>query len=392
MSANWVDIVLLAGVVIVALTGWRSGVITTAASFAGFIGGALLGVWVVPNLLVGRDWPTILQAMVTLGGMLAMGVVGQTLLGLVGRAVRDAVDFKPVRLVDSASGMVVSVLAFLLSSWMVLSVAAAGSLGMASDQVRSSRAFPLLDQVMSGPGGSLLDDARELLASIDIPSLPFNPAALPPIDEPTDVTVSPEAAEVARASVVQVATASSRCASSVGSGVVVGRGRVVTNAHVVAGATRITVRGALQSGMREARLVMLDPATDVAVLDVPGLTAPAPEWLDDVSRGTDAVVAGYPGGGRLALREARVRGQVLVADDVGAGSREVHVFRGLVQPGNSGGALLDQQGSVIGLVFANAEGDERTGFALTAAEVRPAINAGRRATQEVSSGACSAGR
>ena len=90
----------------------------------------------------------------------------------------------------------------------------------------------------------------------------------------------------------------------------------------------------------------------------------------------------------LTLGEARVRGQILVADDQGSGSREVHVFRGLVRPGNSGGALLGLDGSVIGLVFANAQDDDQTGFALTEAEVRPAIKAASSATTEVSSGAC----
>jgi S1-C subfamily serine protease len=90
----------------------------------------------------------------------------------------------------------------------------------------------------------------------------------------------------------------------------------------------------------------------------------------------------------LTLGEARVRGQILVADDQGSGSREVHVFRGLVRPGNSGGALLDLQGSVLGLVFANAQDDDQTGFALTRAEVRSAIEASRTATDEVSSGPC----
>lgn len=388
MNLNWIDVALAIGVVLVAFTGWRSGVITTAASFAGFIGGALLGAWIVPNLIADRAWPTVLQAIATLAGMLALGVLGQMILGFVGRTVRDAVDFKPIRIVDSASGMVVSVVAFLLCAWMLLSVAAASSLGTASEQVRGSRGFPLLDQLMAGPGGSLLDDARELLASIDLPSLPFNPATLPPVDEPTDVEVSGPAADVARTSVVQVATSSARCASSVGSGVVVGPGRVVTNAHVVAGSGRITVRGALGGGTRAAQLVYMDPSTDVAILAVPGLSAPVPDWVADARRGTDAVVAGYPGGGGLTLREARVRGQILVADDTGGGTREVYVFRGLVQPGNSGGALLDQQGSVIGLVFANAQDDERTGFALTAAEVRPAIVAGRDASDVVSSGSC----
>jgi S1-C subfamily serine protease len=389
--SNWVDVVLLAGLLLVAITGWRAGVITTTASFAGFIGGALAGAWLVPHLIADSAWPTFMQAMATLGGMFVLGVLGQTILGFGGRMVRDAVDFQPIRIVDSASGMVVSILAFLLCSWMVLSVAASSSLGSASEQVRTSRGFPLLDQVMAGPGGSLLDDARELLATIDVPSLPFNPATLPAVGDPQDVDVSPAAAKVARSSVVQVSTTSTRCgAASLGSGVVVGPERVATNAHVVAGAGRITVRTESERASRGARLVMFDPATDVAILHVPGLESPAPDWVDDAARGTDAVIAGYPGGGPLTLGKARVRGQILVADDTGPGSREVHVFRGLVRPGNSGGALLDLQGSVIGLVFANAQDDDRTGFALTYVEVSRAIESTRSATSEVSSGSCPA--
>ena len=257
MSTNWVDIALLVGLLVVAIAGWRSGVITTAASFAGFIGGALCGAWLVPQLLAGREWPAFLQAMATLAGMFVLGVIGQSILGFAGRTVRDAVDFRPIRVVDSASGMVVSILAFLLCAWMVLSVAASSSLGPTSEQVRASRGFPLLDQVLAGPGGALLDDARELLATIDVPSLPFNPATLPPVEDPANVEISEVAARVARDSVVQVSTTSTRCgSSSLGSGVVVSPGRVATNAHVVAGAGRITVGSANDRATRGARLVV----------------------------------------------------------------------------------------------------------------------------------------
>jgi len=391
VSANWVDLALVVGLLVVAIAGWRSGVITTAASFAGFIGGALCGAWLVPHLIADRQWPTFLQAVATLVGMFVLGVIGQSILGFAGRTVRDAVDFRPVRVVDSASGMVVSVLAFLMCAWMVLTVAACRSLGPTSDEMRASRAFPLLDQVLAGPGGALLDDARELLATIDVPSLPFNPATLPPVEDPANVDISKVAARVARESVVQVSTTSTRCgSSSLGSGVVVSPGRVATNAHVVAGAGRITVGSAADGATRGARLVLFDPANDIAILHVPGLEAPAPRWVAEAPRGTDAVVAGYPGGGPLTLGEARVRGQIVVADDQGSGSREVHVFRGLVRPGNSGGALLDLEGSVLGLVFANAQDDDETGFALTQDEVRSAIESTRTATDEVSSGACRA--
>ena len=214
MTANWVDIALLVGLLIVAIAGWRSGIITTAASFAGFIAGALAGAWIVPRLLADAQWPLVIQAVATIAGMFVFGILGQAVLGFAGRALRDAVDVRPIRIVDSASGMVVSILAFLLCSWMLLSVAATSSLGPASEQVRASRGFPLLDQVMAGPGGSLLDDARELLATIDVPSLPFNPTTLPPVDDPRDVDVSPDARRVANESVVQVSTTSTRCGTS----------------------------------------------------------------------------------------------------------------------------------------------------------------------------------
>lgn len=389
MSVNWVDVGVLVGILLVAVAGWRAGVISTAAAFAGFIGGALAGAWLVPRLLSGSDWPALVDALATLGGMVVLGMIGQAILGTAGRRVRDAVGLAPLRVADSASGMVVSTVAFLLSAWLLLSVAAAMPPGTASDEVRESRAYPLLEHLMAGPGGDLLDDARSLLASLELPSLPFNPATLPPVQDPGDVELTDEVVAVARASVVQVATYSTRCrTSTIGSGVVVARERVATNAHVVAGAGRITA----QSGRttRGARLVHLDRATDLAILYVPGLEAPAPEWVERAERGTPAAVAGFPGGSRLTLRGARVRGEASIADDAGSGLREVVVFQGLVEPGNSGGPLLDLEGRVLGLVFANSSVDTRTGFALSADEVGPVVVETRTVTEEVDSGGCAA--
>jgi S1-C subfamily serine protease len=390
VNVNWVDVALLVGVLVVAFAGWRAGVISTTAAFAGFIGGALAGAWLVPQVLAGSDWPSMLKAIATIAGMLVLGMIGQALLGMVGRSIRDALSFTPLRVLDSASGMVVSTIAFLLSAWLLLSVAASLPQGAASDQVRQSRAYPILESVVGGPGSALIEDARSLLASLELPSLPFNPATLPPVEDPGDVEFTEALVAAADSSVLQVATDSSRCAtSSLGSAVVVSEERVATNAHVVAGAGRITVRGPDQRS-RGARLIHLDRATDLAILHVPGLEAPPLRWRASADRGTEAAVVGYPGGGRLTLRGARVRGQATIDDDAGSGLREVVVFQGLVQPGNSGGPLLDLDGRVLGLVFANSSVDDRTGFALAASEVRPVIDQTRDAREEVSSGACPA--
>lgn len=386
---TWVDFMVIAGAVLVAVSGWRAGVITTVASFVGFLGGAALGAWLVPALLEERDWAALPAALATVAAMVLLGLVGQAILGFVGRFLRDLVDVGPIRVVDQASGMVVSTIAFLLAAWMVLTVAA--SLALTEDAVRSSRSYPLLDQVLAGPGNELIDDARALLSTFDLPSLPFNTATMPEVDAPGRTAVSAQVREAARSSVVQVTATSSRCSvSQVGSGIVMAPQRVVTNAHVVGGSERVVVRTTGQGGLRSARLVALDRSNDVAVLYVPGLDAPTLEWAEGTARGTQGGVAGYPGGGSLTLGPARVRGTAVVGDETGGGARRVLVFRGEVRPGNSGGALLDETGDVMGVVFANSSVDADTGFALTRTEVRPALASGARSTQEVDSGACPA--
>jgi S1-C subfamily serine protease len=60
----------------------------------------------------------------------------------------------------------------------------------------------------------------------------------------------------------------------------------------------------------------------------------------------------------------------------------------VVRPGNSGGPLLAADGRVYGMVFADAADDPRTGYALTAREVRPDATAGAGATAAVSTLSC----
>ena len=63
----------------------------------------------------------------------------------------------------------------------------------------------------------------------------------------------------------------------------------------------------------------------------------------------------------------------------------------VVQPGNSGGPLLDEDGDVVGVIFAKSLDDDRTGYALTLAEARPVLEAGITAVRGVSTGACIVG-
>jgi S1-C subfamily serine protease len=140
----------------------------------------------------------------------------------------------------------------------------------------------------------------------------------------------------------------------------------------------------------EARVVRFDPKTDVAVLAVPGLEAPALDFAGDARRGTPGVVAGYPENGSLDLRAAAVaqrvqaRGQDIYGDNLS--TRDIDAIRSTVRPGNSGGPLLSKDGKVLGVVFARSTSDAGTGYALTADQVTQHARRGAAATQPVDTG------
>ena len=75
-------------------------------------------------------------------------------------------------------------------------------------------------------------------------------------------------------------------------------------------------------------------------------------------------------------------------DGQGQISREVIVFGGDIKPGNSGGPLLNQQGQVLGMVFAADAQSESTGYALAPQEMVEIINKSNNEINPVDSGKC----
>ena len=176
-----------------------------------------------------------------------------------------------------------------------------------------------------------------------------------------------------------------------GSGFVYARDRVMTNAHVVAGVDRPRVQ--VGSEQRAATVVLYDPRRDVAVLRVPGLgLRPLPFADRPAESGDDAIVVGYPEDGPFFVGPARVRDRLEIRGpdiyDDRTVTREVYAILGDVRSGNSGGPLLAPDGSVYGVIFAAAVDQQRTGFALTAAEVAGAARIGGTAATKVSTGDC----
>jgi S1-C subfamily serine protease len=145
-----------------------------------------------------------------------------------------------------------------------------------------------------------------------------------------------------------------------GSGFAIGDGRIVTNQHVVAGAREVAVR---RRGRRiRARVLGSDPSTDLALLRLrpeegERLRALPLGDSDRVHPGDPAVVIGNPLGLARTLTAGVVSatGRRIDAPD-GFPIRNAVQTDAAVNPGNSGGPLLDDRGRVIG-VIAQGRGD-----------------------------------
>ena len=164
----------------------------------------------------------------------------------------------------------------------------------------------------------------------------------------------------------------------------------MTNAHVVAGVRTLKV----EAGDRRlaGRVVVFDPARDLAVIYVPDLEAPALRFAGPTKSGTSAIVLGYPEDGPYTATPARVRDTRMIQGpdiyNTGSVRREVYALRSNVRSGNSGGPLMSLAGTVDGVIFAAAADDPQTGFALTAKEAAPVAAVGRTATARVSTQGC----
>jgi len=400
-GATAVDLVLVAVLAAYAASGYRRGFVIGLGSLAGFVGGGALAMWGLPRVL--ERWSTygpqdVRRVLVLLAGVLAGAVVGQALGSALGARVRRRVTAAPARALDSVLGAVASVLAVCALVWLLAAAVRGGPSPALSRAVGQSRLVGALDQVVPPAGSRLFAGFRDLLDAEGFPRVfeGFGPERIRPVEPPDPRVRSSAGIRTAARSVVKITGTAVSCGrSQEGSGWVLRRGTVVTNAHVVAGVPRPRVRVGGLGRSYPGRVVVFDPVRDLAVLDVPELPAPALPVAADLSRGDAAVVAGFPLDGPYRLDAARVR-EVLRArgEDIYGrrpSVREVYSLYARVRPGNSGGPLLSPSGEVVGVVFAKSLDADDTGYALTMDEAEPVLDEARTADRPVDVGGCSVG-
>jgi serine protease Do len=169
-----------------------------------------------------------------------------------------------------------------------------------------------------------------------------------------------------------------RQAQSLGSGFIIDRnGVVVTNAHVVEGASRITVT-LLDGREIEADLLGLDRDADIAVLKVKATALPAVPLghSADLMIGETVIAIGNPFG----LSNTVTTGVLSAVGRTVPSERGERLFTDFLQtdasinPGNSGGPLVNIQGDVIGINSAIISGATGIGFAIPADRARRVID------------------
>ncbi len=153
-----------------------------------------------------------------------------------------------------------------------------------------------------------------------------------------------------------------------GSGFIINNnGQVLTNAHVVSGATKVTVT--LKDGRTvDGKVKGIDRVTDVAVVEIAERNLPSVQIGDSekIKPGEWAIAIGNPLGLDNTVTAGIISGTGRTSAEIGAADKRVNFIQtdAAINPGNSGGPLLNAAGQVIGMNTAILRGTQGLGFAI----------------------------
>jgi hypothetical protein len=375
------DWIIIAFTVLLAVWGYRQGLIAGGLALAGFAAGAFIGSRLGPLLLQDGSHSPYAPLFALIGALL-LGSLFASGLEVLGFQLRHRLP-EELGVLDGVGGAALLACLGLFLVWIVGAVAlqTPGARDL-REPIQRSAILRQLNTVLP-PSGAIL----KALARFD----PF-----PAIRGPS-ANVRPPNAKIARDPDVEAAGRSvvkvlgTACGLGVeGSGWVAGNELVVTNAHVVAGQDDTTVQLRGEGPLLDSDAVWYDPRNDLAILRVPGLAgAPRLPLNVNAQAGASGAVLGFPENGGYDVEPARL-GQtatVITQDSYGRGpvQRLITSIRGLVRHGNSGGPVVDGSGRVVTTIFAASTGRQHTGYGVPDSVVKRALG---RIRGRVDTGPC----
>jgi S1-C subfamily serine protease len=174
-----------------------------------------------------------------------------------------------------------------------------------------------------------------------------------------------------------------------GSGFSAAPGTIVTNAHVVAGASATSVLRPDGTTL-PATVSAFDPKRDLAVLTVAGLGEPALPVASAVVGETDAIFGHSLGHAAVDVIPARITRRVTadIGDIYGqpGATRQLLVMSSVLAPGDSGAPVVDAAGKVVGVAFGSSVRNPSIAYAVASEELAPVLAQPR--TGPVSTGPC----
>ncbi len=383
---NVFDIFLIVLVVSAAIGGYRLGFVARATSWLGLALGLVAGAFllrrIVPEM---QDAGQATKSLVAVGLLVGAALIGMSLGLVLGSRLYSELPPGAARRADRAAGGVIGVVGVLVGLWLLLPVLAHVP-GLMSEQARGSAIAREVSNRFPDPPDTLAVLRRF------VGDEPF-PQVFDALRPAPDAGTAPEQSGLSTAVANQVVQSTVKVTGEAcsriqeGSGFFVGPDLVVTNAHVVAGESGTEVE--LADGRTlDAIVVAFDPERDLAVLRTDG-EAPALS-LRDADTGDVGGVFGHPGGGGLEVSPFRVAEEITAVGrdiyDQGSTSRDVLVLASDLAPGDSGSALVDPQGQVVGVAFAVAPDKPGVAYALAISELREVLE--RDLSGERDTGGC----
>jgi S1-C subfamily serine protease len=349
--------------------------------------GTVVGAVLLPPILRAVEKATDAQLLfITIGVLLGMAFLGQALGLWVGGRLHVALPGESVRDLDRGAGAAAGVVGIFVGLWLLLPIMADVP-GWFAVQSRTSVVAGWVDERFP-PAPDAIATLRRLVGGDQFPRVFDALQPAPDLGPPPTVTGIPQAiVDGVVPSTVKVEGVACRRIQE-GSGFVAGPGVVVTNAHVVAGESETVIQRSDGSEVR-ATVVAFDPRRDLAVLSAPDLNRPALDIVD-VEVGGIGAVFGHPGGGALRAAPFEV-GRTVTATgtdiyDEERTERQILILSSSLAPGDSGAALIDPSGRVVGVAFAIAPDKPGVAYALDVEELAPVL-AGNL-TQPVDTGPC----
>jgi S1-C subfamily serine protease len=393
LPVNIVDLAIVAIVVVAAFLGWRSGALPQVLGLAGAAVGIGAVVLLVPAAAGALDrFDPPIRAFVAFGGSFLLVAVAEAIGSTLGAGLRDRLGRGVANRLDAVLGALFGVAQALVLAWLIGGLLATGPIQSLAREAQRSVAVRALLGALPPPS----EVAGELGSLIDASGLPqvfsgLEPEAAPPVPVPGGA----EAGQIAAAALVSVVRVDTPACGQIftGTGFAVAPNFIVTNAHVVAGGSAISLTADVSGRHGHGTVVFFDPELDLALIRTTDLVLrPLRFAAAAPGRGTVGTALGHPNGGALTVipaavsAEIRARGRDLYATRTVI--RDILELRAPIEPGDSGGPFLLADGTVGGVVFAESRTDASIGYALDPLAVADRVNPMLGRTDAADTGAC----